>query len=806
MNAIQPDMDGKVDTGDAAAKQSADACPLPTSCFEEEHGNEDVPQNEMAKTIVPTPVPEKAKEHAEDVKLRAKRGRGQWHFMRRLLESSDTSDSEDCIESEDINSIRSDHELPRNEETTSRRPAKLAKTTGQARNRAVERALNAHAKHNRWLEDIPSAPVYTPSLEEWQRNPLEYIKSIEREASQAGICLIKPPVTPVIPPGLVLGKKQFSTRQQRIRNLKWNSNWQSDAKFFERDRPYHLKEFKEDADEFAAKRLGIPGLLPTRSIESQYWAERDPEGRSSSAVSQTYVEYGNDVEGSAFSVDDPTFGNSFWNLNKLPMSEGSPLCELHSTIPGVSTPMLYIGMLFSTFAWHVEDHCLYSINYQHAGASKVWYGVPSSAADAFESALMKTAYSAPCQAMKDGGEDDQTVHNRAKAELMDKNTMISPFQLQRFEVPVFRVVQEAGTFVVTFPRAYHSGFSCGFNVGEAVNFGCDNWWQFAESASDLYCHLKRPHIIPQDEILYKLIMNNMEQGQALTFLKNPVAVDVFLRTIGRLRHLRQKLTGRGAYTVLAKCENNEMGSVECGICLSPCFFCSTVVNLRKSPDEWQHLCLKCADKETEKSISINAPSAEEDGGKTLKNGIRSLIFVKPCWRAAESAAIELREILGSPMHDKWIPLPNPHENLPEWVQASKKAPSPSPLSRKQNVAVSGAGAIPKAVLTSQKMLDHSVASTSDLPAATIVQTDQLTLTDGRVVQRRIFSVNGKLAVAGGDLIHAVFPGRTMRQMPSSGGWIEQCFRRVKHNNLFEGEVRVLEDGCDPRRGCKGVAE
>lgn len=41
-------------------------------------------------------------------------------------------------------------------------------------------------------------------------------------------------------------------------------------------------------------------------------------------------------------------------------------------IPGVSTPMLYAGQLFSTFAWHVEDHFMYSINYQHLGASKTW--------------------------------------------------------------------------------------------------------------------------------------------------------------------------------------------------------------------------------------------------------------------------------------------------------------------------------------------------------------------------------------------------------------------------------------------------
>lgn len=38
------------------------------------------------------------------------------------------------------------------------------------------------------------------------------------------------------------------------------------------------------------------------------------------------------------------------------------------------------------------------------------------------------------------------------------------------QVPVYRLVQDPGQFVVTFPKAYHGGFSYGYNCGEAVNF------------------------------------------------------------------------------------------------------------------------------------------------------------------------------------------------------------------------------------------------------------------------------------------------------------------------------------------------
>lgn len=61
-----------------------------------------------------------------------------------------------------------------------------------------------------------------------------------------------------------------------------------------------------------------------------------------------------------------------WRAQVLPLEDGSTLRLLRGQVPGISTPMLYIGQLYATFAWHVEDHYLYSINYQHEGAPKTW--------------------------------------------------------------------------------------------------------------------------------------------------------------------------------------------------------------------------------------------------------------------------------------------------------------------------------------------------------------------------------------------------------------------------------------------------
>jgi len=49
-----------------------------------------------------------------------------------------------------------------------------------------------------------------------------------------------------------------------------------------------------------------------------------------------------------------------------------------------------------------------------------------------------------------------------------------------FCVPqIVRTDQQAGEFVITFPRAYHSGFNQGYNFAEAVNFSTASWVSLA---------------------------------------------------------------------------------------------------------------------------------------------------------------------------------------------------------------------------------------------------------------------------------------------------------------------------------------
>jgi len=56
-------------------------------------------------------------------------------------------------------------------------------------------------------------------------------------------------------------------------------------------------------------------------------------------------------------------------------------------ISGINVPWMYIGMKYSTFCWHYEDLMLPSINYNHWGKPKLWYGIPESCRENFERAI-----------------------------------------------------------------------------------------------------------------------------------------------------------------------------------------------------------------------------------------------------------------------------------------------------------------------------------------------------------------------------------------------------------------------------------
>ncbi|KAG6879106.1 hypothetical protein C0992_005132 [Termitomyces sp. T32_za158] len=175
--------------------------------------------------------------------------------------------------------------------------------------------------------------------------------------------------------------------------------------------------------------------------------------------------YGADTAGTLF-TDDTTV----WNVGKLP-SALSRLLPPNQCLPGVNTPYLYFGMWRATFAWHVEDMDLFSINYIHFGAPKFWYAIPQGRAGALE------------QAMKGFFPKD----SKCSQFLRHKSFLASPTTLAQSSCRPNFLVQHSGEFVITFPRGYHAGFNLGFNCAESVNFALESWLELGRRAKACEC-------------------------------------------------------------------------------------------------------------------------------------------------------------------------------------------------------------------------------------------------------------------------------------------------------------------------------
>ncbi|XP_058875912.1 lysine-specific demethylase 5C-like, partial [Acipenser ruthenus] len=267
--------------------------------------------------------------------------------------------------------------------------------------------------------------------------------------------------------------------------------------FEQATREYTLQSFGEMADAFKADYFNMPvHMVPTELVEKEFWR------LVSSIEEDVTVEYGADIHskdfGSGFPMkngkrelapEEEEYARSGWNLNVMPVLDQSVLCHINADISGMKVPWLYVGMVFSTFCWHIEDHWSYSINYLHWGEPKTWYGVPSSSAERLEEVMKKLT---------------PELFESQPDLLHQLVTIMNPNILMGYGVPVVRTNQCAGEFVITFPRAYHSGFNQGYNFAEAVNFAAADWLPAGRRCIEHYRRLRRYCVFSHEELTCKM--------------------------------------------------------------------------------------------------------------------------------------------------------------------------------------------------------------------------------------------------------------------------------------------------------------
>jgi histone demethylase JARID1 len=268
---------------------------------------------------------------------------------------------------------------------------------------------------------------------------------------------------------------------------------------FEEGDVYSLAGFQKRASEFKYHHFSnIPRQFSPFSETKNTLEEEDVEREFWRLVEDltdtTEVEYGADIHSTTHGSGFPTierhprdpYSTDPWNLNILPLDKESLFRHIKSDVSGMTVPWLYVGMVFSTFCWHNEDHFTYSANYQHFGETKTWYGIPAEDSYKFE------------QAMR---EEVPELFETQPDLLFQLVTLAKPEKLRKAGVNVYAIDQRAGQFVITYPRAYHAGFNHGFNFNEAVNFAPNDWEPFGEEGVKRLREYRKQPCFSHDELL-----------------------------------------------------------------------------------------------------------------------------------------------------------------------------------------------------------------------------------------------------------------------------------------------------------------
>ncbi|KAF9600058.1 hypothetical protein IFM89_002531 [Coptis chinensis] len=352
---------------------------------------------------------------------------------------------------------------------------------------------------------------------------------------------------------------------------------------------FSLETFRRLAER--AKKKWFGSTSPSRvQLEKKFWEIVD------GSVGEVDVLYGNDLDTSKYGSGFPRncdsrppsveieewdkYSSSPWNLNNLPKLEGSMLQAVHNNIAGVMVPWLYVGMLFSSFCWHFEDHCFYSINYLHWGEPKCWYSVPGGEAQAFEQVMRKSL---------------PDLFDAQPDLLFQLVTMLNPTVLQENGVPVYTVLQEPGNFVITFPRSFHGGFNLGLNCAEAVNFAPADWLPHGGLGAELYRLYHKAAVLSHEELLCVVAKRNGCNDDVSPYLKKEL-----LRIFNKEKTWRERLWRYGivkSAQMSPRKHPEYVGTEEdptCIICQQYLYLSAVECSCRPSAfvclEHWRNLC------------------------------------------------------------------------------------------------------------------------------------------------------------------------------------------------------------------------
>jgi protein Jumonji len=240
-----------------------------------------------------------------------------------------------------------------------------------------------------------------------------------------------------------------------------------------------------------------------KDVEEEYWRlvqDRDCHIQ----VQQGSIDTGSGGDGYGFpTTRGSSCGRHPWNLKILSNNRRS-LLRTMGPVMGVTVPTLHLGMLFTTACWYRDSHGLPWIEYHHTGAPKVWFSVPDSHGIAFYTAMKQLA---------------PTFCRKKKIWLGQDTVMMPPNLLVKHGVSVSRCIQEAGQFIIVFPRAYSSHICTGYTVSESVYYAPKDYLHTAENEFQNIREGREPMMFPLPKLLLSIAKDEKSSKKTLRKVK-----------------------------------------------------------------------------------------------------------------------------------------------------------------------------------------------------------------------------------------------------------------------------------------------
>lgn len=177
--------------------------------------------------------------------------------------------------------------------------------------------------------------------------------------------------------------------------------------------------------------------------------------------------------------NNPIFSN--FSLKNFSLNNNSLLNYLNNDNDNLTFSKISLNSFLSFNNWSTSNFFLPNVHYNHFGSSKLWYFIPESEFDKFNTLLKNININSTTKSSNSINDDQfflSDFYNLSKLITTTSNNNFfkinSKFLIDN-NIKFTKIIQEPNSIILTFPKTFTTNISLGFNITESSNFAPELW-------------------------------------------------------------------------------------------------------------------------------------------------------------------------------------------------------------------------------------------------------------------------------------------------------------------------------------------